>query len=78
MHVARLTMRCIMCISVSQNSRAMSDQAAPAEPVSAGQHNRVVQNPEADCTLIILQNFCRLLVLAQLLQINHHTILTVA
>ena len=62
-----LTVHSTVCGPVTEDSGAVSDQATPAEPVGTCEHHRVVQNPKAYCALVVLQHFCRLLILTQLL-----------
>lgn len=49
----------------------MGDEATPAEPVGTCEHHRVVQNPKTDDALVVLQHFCRLLILTHLLHKRH-------
>ncbi len=56
-----------MCMPVADEGGAVGDQATPAEPVGTCEHHRVVQNPKTDDALVVLQHFCRLLILTHLL-----------
>lgn len=47
--------------SVAEGSGAVSDQTAPAESVDTGENHGVVQQPQADSALIVLQHLCGLL-----------------
>ena len=60
-----------MCMPVAEDGGAVGDQATPAEPVSTCEYHRVVQNPKTDGALVVLQHFCSLLILTQLLHQHH-------
>ena len=49
--------------SFAEDSGAVGHQAAPAEPMHTGEEDWIVQHPKADCTLVVLQDFCGLLAL---------------